>query len=160
MPASRSQSGMVATGNNCDTAATDNAGCGVKAPSENSYGAAFNSAGGGWYATERTNSFIKIWFWSRGEDDVPADVRNGATSINTDDWGTPFAYFPSQTCNIADHFGEHNLVINLTLCGDWAGASNVYSASGCPGDCVSYVNNNPSAFTDAYFDVQWLKIYQ
>ena len=71
--------------------------------------------------------------------------------------GTPYAYFPSQSCDISEHFGEHNLIINLTFCacpslapflpclsnlvwlrapgGDWAGA--VYSADGCPGDCAS-----------------------
>ncbi|KAJ8489562.1 hypothetical protein ONZ51_g2842 [Trametes cubensis] len=156
MPASRSQTG-TSTGNNCDTAATNNAGCGVQAPTANSYGPAFNSAGGGWYAMERTSSFIKVWFWSRTDGSVPADVKNGATSINTDNWGTPYAYFPSQSCDLNSHFGAHNIIINLTLCGDWAGA--VYSADGCPGDCVSYVNNNPSAFTNAYFDIQWLKIY-
>ncbi|RDX40067.1 laminarinase [Lentinus brumalis] len=159
MPASRSQTGS-STGNNCDVAATNNAGCGVKAPSSNSYGSAFNSAGGGWYAMERTNSFIKIWFWSRNSGSVPSDVKNGATTINTSNWGTPFAYFPSQSCSISDHFDEHNLIINLTLCGDWAGQSSVFNGAGCSGDCVSYVNNNPSAFTNAYFDIQWLKIYQ
>ena len=30
--------------------------------------------------------------------------------------GTPFAYFPSQSCSIADHFDSHNLIINLSLC--------------------------------------------
>ena len=28
------------------------------------------------------------------------------------------------------------------------------------GNAPAYVNNNPSAFADAYFDIQWLKIYQ
>ncbi len=74
------------TGNNCDIAATNNAGCGVEAPSSNSYGPAFNSAGGGWYAMERTNNFIKVWFWSRNAGNVPSDVKNGATSVNTDKW--------------------------------------------------------------------------
>ncbi|KAI0759554.1 laminarinase [Trametes elegans] len=157
VPASRSQTG-TATGNNCDTAATNNAGCGVQAPTSNSYGPAFNNAGGGWYAMERTNSFIKIWFWSRNDGSVPSDVKNGASSVNTGNWGTPYAYFPSQSCDISSHFGAHNIIINLTLCGDWAGA--VYGQDGCPGDCVSYVNQNPSAFTNAYFDIQWLKIYQ
>ena len=73
-------------GNNCDSAATNNAGCGVQAPSANSYGPAFNAAGGGWYAMERTNSFIKVWFWSRGAGNVPSDVKNGATTVNTDNW--------------------------------------------------------------------------
>ena len=74
------------TGNNCDSGATNNAGCGVRAPGANSFGAAFNGAGGGWYAMERTNAFVKVWFWSRGAGNVPGEVRNGATTINTGNW--------------------------------------------------------------------------
>ena len=37
------------------------------------------------YAIERTNSFIKVWFWPRNSG-VPSDVSNGATSVNTDNW--------------------------------------------------------------------------
>ncbi|THH27536.1 hypothetical protein EUX98_g6654 [Antrodiella citrinella] len=145
------------TGNNCDTAATDNSGCGVQSPATNSYGPSFNSAGGGWYAMERSDSDINVWFWSRNGN-VPSDVSSGATSIDTDNWGEPFASFPDTSCDIDSHFGEQNIIINLTFCGDWAGA--VYSSDGCPSDCVDYVNNNPSAFTNAYFDFEWVKIYQ
>ncbi|RDX45720.1 laminarinase [Lentinus brumalis] len=157
MPDGRSQTGN-SVGNNCDVAATGNSGCGVQATSANSYGPGFNSAGGGFYAMERTNSFIKVWFWSRTAGNIPSDVLNGAASVNTDNWGTPFAFFPSTSCDIDSHFGPHNIIINLTLCGDWAGA--VFGADGCPGDCVSYVNQNPSAFSNAYFDIAWLKVYQ
>ncbi|OBZ73025.1 putative glycosidase C21B10.07 [Grifola frondosa] len=156
MPASRAQTG-VSTGNTCDTITTNNTDCSVNAPSANSYGPSFNSAGGGWYAMERTMSFIRVWFWSRNDGSVPSDVANGATTIDTDNWGTPYAYFPSESCDLSSHFGEHNIIINLDLCGVWAGA--VFNADGCPGDCVTYVNDNPSSFTNAYFGIQWLKIY-
>lgn len=57
----------------------------------------------------------------------------------------------------------------------------MYNADGCPGDCVctyialvhsspksaltpfnlpAYVNNNPSSFTNAYFEFAWVKVYQ
>lgn len=55
-------------------------------PTPNSYGPAFNSNGGGWYVVERTNSYIKVWFWPRNDARVPADVRNGASSVNTDSY--------------------------------------------------------------------------
>lgn len=38
------------------------------------------------YAMERTSSFIKVWFWSRNDGNVPSDVKNGATNVNTDSW--------------------------------------------------------------------------
>lgn len=87
------------------------------------------------YAVERTNSFIKIWFWSRAATGIPSDVTSGGTSVNTDNWvrcfllppalsafwclyhaslnqGTPSAYFPSTSCPISSKFGPHNIVIN------------------------------------------------
>ncbi|KAH9938888.1 laminarinase [Epithele typhae] len=157
MPSSRSQTGTSA-GNNCDVNETNNAGCGVQSNTASSYGPALNSAGGGYYAMERTNSFIKVWFWPRNSGNIPSDVKSGSTSINTGNWGTPFAYFPSQSCDLSSHFGAHNIIINLTFCGDWAGA--VFNSDGCSGTCSTYVNQNPSAFTNAYFDIQWIKIYQ
>ena len=71
---------------NCDVAANGNAGCGVEATQPNSYGKSFNAAGGGFYAMERTSSFIKVWFWSRNDPTVPADVLNACTTVNTDAW--------------------------------------------------------------------------
>ena len=85
MPASRSMTGS-ATGNNCDVNTSGNTGCGVVAPSANSYGPSFNAAGGGFYAMERTNSFIKVWFWPRNGANVPNDLKTGASSIDTDNW--------------------------------------------------------------------------
>lgn len=158
MPAS----GRTMTGTagqlDCNAAVNGNTGCGVRLPTQNSYGPAFNSAGGGWYAIERNNNFIKAWFWARNDGSVPAEVRNGAGSVNTDSWGTPVAYFPNTSCNIATHFNAHNIIINLTFCGDWAGS--VYGSSGCPSSCVDFVNNNPSQFSNAFFDFASIKIYQ
>lgn len=110
-------------------------GCGVSAAEANSYGPSFNSNGGGWYAMERTNSFIKVWFWPRSGS-PPSDVStSGSGSVNTDKWGTPSALFPSTSCDISSKFSPNNIIINLTLCGSWAGV--VYGDDGCPGDCVS-----------------------
>ena len=76
----------TAVEDDCDTAVNNNAGCGVQAPTTNSYGPSFNSAGGGYYAMERTDSFIKVWFWSRGDSSVPSDLSSGSSSIDTDNW--------------------------------------------------------------------------
>ncbi|KAF8633140.1 hypothetical protein AX17_004641 [Amanita inopinata Kibby_2008] len=144
-------------GNNCDATVNNNVGCGVKLTDAGSFGSTFNQNGGGWYALERTNSFIKVWFWSRASANVPSDVSRGDTSVDTDSWGVASAYFPDNSCPISRKFGPQNIAIDLTFCGDWAG--NAYSESGCPSTCVDFVNNNPSAFREAYFDFEWLKIY-
>ncbi|KAI6026144.1 glycoside hydrolase family 16 protein [Pisolithus microcarpus] len=150
----------TSTGTNCDVYETNNSGCGVQTNDINSFGPDFNGIGGGWYAIERTSTFIKIYFWERGSSSVPNDVQYSGTSVNTSNWGIPAASFPDTDCNFSTHFGPHNIIINLTFCGDWAGNSAVYSASGCPSDCVDYVNQNPSAFVDAYFTFNSLNIYE
>ncbi|KIK68640.1 glycoside hydrolase family 16 protein [Collybiopsis luxurians FD-317 M1] len=154
MPSSRSQTG-AALQNDCNTAVNSNAGCGVSFGSR-SFGPSFNTNGGGWYAMELTSGFVKIWFWARGSS-VPSDVSAGSSTINTDNWGTPVAYFPNTSCSLSSHFGPQNIIINLTFCGDWAGA--VYGSDNCPSTCTDYVNNNPSAFQNAYFDFLSLRAY-
>jgi len=159
MPSSRSMTG-TATSLDCNTAVNGNSGCGAHVTDANSYGPAFNSNGGGFYAMERTSSFIKVWFWARNDGSVPDSVKNGAGTINTDQWGTPDAYFPNTSCDVNSKFGPANVIINLTFCGDWAGSASVYSSSGCPSTCTDFVSNNPSAFNNAYFEFAWIKIYQ
>ncbi|KAG1835360.1 glycoside hydrolase family 16 protein [Suillus subalutaceus] len=139
---------MVPTATHTDNG---NSGCGVSINDDKSYGPQFNSNGGGWYAIERS---------SRLSDSVPSDINSPGSSINTSNWGTPAAYFPDTDCDFSTHFGEHNIIINLTFCGDWAGSSSVYAASGCPSTCVDYVDDNPSAFENAYFEFNSLNIYQ
>jgi hypothetical protein len=156
MPSSRTQTGTAGQ-NNCDYTVNSNTGCGVRMTGEgNTYGPGFNNNGGGYYAIERTSSFIKVWFWPRNSN-VPSDVSAGGSSVNTNNWGTPSAYFPNNQCNIPNYFGSHNIIINLTFCGDWAGST--YNNDGCSGSCTDYVNNNPGAFSNAYFDFASLNIY-
>ena len=83
MPASRGPMTGTAGNNDCE----GHNGCGVQArASVDSYGPSFNQNGGGWYTMERNNNFIKVWFWDRHATNVPDDVRNGASTVNTDNW--------------------------------------------------------------------------
>ncbi|KAJ7624383.1 endo-beta-glucanase [Roridomyces roridus] len=157
MPAARTQTG-TSLQLDCNTQVNGNAGCGVNAGVATSYGPSFNANGGGWYAIERTSSFINVWFWPRNAGNVPADVRSGGTSVNTANWGTPTANFPNTQCNFPQFFSGNNIIINLTFCGQWAGA--VYGNSGCPSTCNNYVDQNPSAFTNAYFEFNSINVYQ
>ena len=112
MPATRDELGTP-TQADCDTAVNGNAGCGVKFSDATSFGPALNAQGGGWYAMERTDSFIKVWFWPRGAADVPIGVSEGHDDVDPANWGTPQAFFPSDTCNIAEHFDAHKCVFRL-----------------------------------------------
>jgi len=129
----------------------------VTFPSKLSYGPSFNDNGGGWYALERTSTDINVWFWPRSSYFVPPEVQWGSDIVDPDSWGLPVASFPNTFCDFSDHFDEQNIIINLTLCGGWAG--NVYGQSGCPSTCVDFVNNNPGSFVDAYFDIASIRVY-
>ncbi|KAI0316868.1 hypothetical protein OF83DRAFT_1083992 [Amylostereum chailletii] len=158
MPATRQMTGFV-NNNVCDHTDAADSGCSVRlAQGGLSYGPQFNANGDGFYAMEQTNEFIKVWFWARGSRATPAEVLSGSGSINTDNWGTPSAYFPNTDCDIATHFNERNIVINLTFCGGYAGGE--FNQDGCPGECNDYVRNNPEAFVNAYFELLWVKVYE
>lgn len=148
----------VREGENCDATINGNRGCPVLFPQPESYGPAFNQAGGGWYAIERSSSHIKVWFWSRNDGSVPQQVQFGADAANPDDWGKPTALFPADNCNMDRHFNDHSIIINLTLCGDWAG--NTYGQSGCPGTCIDRVNFQPGSFEQAFFDLGSVRVYE
>ncbi|EIW84068.1 glycoside hydrolase family 16 protein [Coniophora puteana RWD-64-598 SS2] len=148
-------------GLDCDADATGDTGCGTRFTATNSFGPSFNDNGGGWYAIVMTDDAISIYFWARNSAGVPSDVTSPGQSVNPSAWGTPSAYYPgSSSCDFGDHIGSQNIVINLAFCGDWAGNAQDYSAAGCPSDCVDYVNNNPSTFSDAYFEFNSLNIYE
>jgi len=132
----------------------NNAGCGIQAGA-NSYGAPFNNNGGGVFALEWTNSFIRSFFFPHNA--VPADLNSA--SPNPNGWGKPYAHFALGAQCPSNYFSNMNLIFDLTFCGDWAG--NVF-ASQCPGkgSCNSYVQNNPADFKDAYWEVNYLKVYR
>lgn len=70
----------------CDWLVNYNNGCGAGFTEDNSYGPGFNSAGGGWYAIERTDEGIKIWFWSARNGNPPRDVYRGSPIVDPSDW--------------------------------------------------------------------------
>ncbi|RJE22200.1 endo-1,34-beta-glucanase [Aspergillus sclerotialis] len=147
------------TTSNCDVNAAGqptNTGCGIHAPSPQTYGNGFNSNGGGVYATELASGAISIWFFPRNG--IPGDIKNG--NPNPGSWGAPLAKFAGNGCNIDSHFAPQNIVFDTTFCGDWAG--NTWGSSGCAskGSCTDFVANNPAAFKEAFWKVNSLKVYQ
>lgn len=93
-------------------------------------------------------------------------------------WGTPQAFFANtanssatpealatgegSVCQMQNYFDKHEIIINLSLCGDWAGET--FAISGCAArynnvSCDNFVRNNPSAFTDARWEIDYMRIY-
>ncbi|KAI9744184.1 MAG: hypothetical protein M1818_002336 [Claussenomyces sp. TS43310] len=140
----------------CYNGTNANAGCGVQGvPS--SFGSAFNANGGGIMAMELRTAGIRMWQFARNA--IPSDITTQKPDPST--WGTALADFPGTDCDIGTHFNNQSIVIDIDVCGTWAGAANVYNTQdGCPGLCTDYATQNPSAFDEAYFEFGDFWIYQ
>ncbi|KAI9060314.1 glycoside hydrolase family 16 protein [Trametes sanguinea] len=158
----------TATSTNCDASVNFNQGCGVSFAKPASYGSDFNSAGGGYYVLVRSKTDgVRVYFWTRDDPAVPPEVRNPSPypdAFNPEGmyptlfWGQPEADFPlNDQCDYASHFNAHSFVFDLTFCGDWAGSD--YPNTGCPSTCDDFVMNNPQAFTNAYWEVNSIRVY-
>lgn len=141
----RKETGKVLA-SSCVNTTDANAGCGVNAGTDTTFGDTFNNNGGGVLALELREAGIRMWQFAR--DVVPSNVWS---SPDPNSWGTATADFPNTECNIANHFRNQSIVANIDLCGDWAGAQKVYGEN-CPGTCVDYVSNNNTAFKNAYWE--------
>ena len=146
-------SGITST-STCDSSGSDNTGCGILDSGDvSSYGDGFNKIGGGVYAVQWTSSGFSIWFFHRGT--IPATIN----SANPDpsQFGTPVATFTGGSgCDIDSHFHDMQIIFDTTFCGDWAG--NAFGS--CGSSCPSYVAANPSAYNNAYWDINYIKVYQ
>ncbi|EAW14286.1 putative GPI anchored endo-1,3(4)-beta-glucanase [Aspergillus clavatus NRRL 1] len=155
---SHDMTGSLTSGECGDASGT--IGCVVKG-TQGSAGDPFNAQGGGVYAIEWTDSFLKIWFFPRNS--IPASITAGKPDSSA--FGTPMAHLQG-TCDFAERFKEQKFILDTTFCGDWAG--NVFGESGCPlsdasspmRSCVDYVAQNPAAFKEAYWEINSIKIYQ
>jgi len=129
-------------------------GCSIVAAT-NTFGAPFNKAQGGVFATEwDPQSAIRVWYWPRTS--IPSDITSGKPDPST--WGLPYANFVLGSSCPSTHFFNHSVTFDLTFCGDWAG--DVF-ADDCPnmGTCENYVKSNPANFTESYWLVNYVRVY-
>ncbi|KAL3459292.1 concanavalin A-like lectin/glucanase domain-containing protein [Aspergillus heterothallicus] len=128
---------------------------------QGSSGTPFNKQGGGVYAMEWQAEYLKIWFFPRAS--IPASITAG--NPDTSEFGTPMAHLQG-SCNFEERFTHQKLILDTTFCGEWAGA--VYGDSGCPlsdpsspmQSCINYVAENPAEFKEAYWELNYIKVFQ
>ncbi|KAH9930333.1 concanavalin A-like lectin/glucanase domain-containing protein [Fomitopsis serialis] len=140
-------------GTQCASSNDNDAGCAYQQDDTTSFGAGFNGAGGGVFAHLWNTDGITVWYFQRNA--IPSDITN--KNPDPTSWGTPAAAFPSTSCDMASHFYDHSIVIDTTICGDWAGPA--YAASGCPGTCQDAVANATN-FVDAQWKINYISVYQ
>ena len=137
----------------CWNATNANEGCAVHGPVD-TFGEAFNNKGGGIYAMELRNEGIRMWMFDR--DGVPSDIQSKKPDPST--WGTALADFPNLECNIGSHFKNMSIIVNIALCGDWAGAV-FNTTSQCTGSCTDWVTKKAGDFEKAYWEFGGFWVY-
>ncbi|KZT58392.1 glycoside hydrolase family 16 protein, partial [Calocera cornea HHB12733] len=152
-------------GYNCAAAETGDSGCGLTDTTPNNYGTPFNNAGGGVFAMKWDSSGIAVYFWSRAN--VPSDITS--STPDPSGWPEPIGAWPASQCNPYEYFYNNVAIFDTTLCGQWAGnawSSAAYGASqSCAQStgyttCDAYVAAQGGAFSDAYWEVYSVKLYQ
>ncbi|KAF7325178.1 GH16 domain-containing protein [Mycena kentingensis (nom. inval.)] len=142
---------------------TTASGCTVAETKANSYGPGFNNAGGGAFALQFDVAGVFMWFWSRA--DIPHSILESSadqsTGMSLTDWGPPSAAYPAGPggCNITQFFPAQRLVLDITLCGLWAGIPEIY-AEDCKGSCFAdQIAGNGSNYADAYFEIAFIRTW-
>lgn len=137
-------------GTNCVSSQNSNSGCAFADTDTSSFGEGFNKAKGAVFAHLWDNTGIKIWRFAR--DKIPADVA--ARNPDPSSWPTPQAAWSSKTCDMTSHFFDHELILDTTICGDWAGAA--FGSDGCSGSCSDLVSD-PKNFASELETIQCYK---
>jgi len=128
------------------------AGAGVTLGSPASFGWGFNNAGGGVYACELTpEGAITIWFFPAGQEPADLVANNPVPSKWPATNCTKFNPCPGQFANM-------QMVINTTLCGQWAGDRYKGAGGGSGKDaCNAFIKD--ADLTNAYWSIDYVKVF-
>lgn len=132
-----------------------NQGCPIINPSPSSYGSPFNDHKGGVIATVWDDAGIRSYSWPAGS--LPPDVA-ARLAPNEKSWGLPYARFDFGGECDASHFHDHQLIFDLTLCGDWAGAAFSQQCSGKAANCDVYIADAANV-QEAYWLVNHVDVW-
>ncbi|KAI9511857.1 concanavalin A-like lectin/glucanase domain-containing protein [Russula earlei] len=165
LPGCSQPRGVWQTGASGETDCSQPSGCVVSERSPSSFGETFAAAGGGVWAAQFDVAGIFIWFWSRA--DLPPSIlqATATSSIDISGWGPPSASYPASGCDICRFFTAQHLVIDITLCGIWAGLPAVYNPhclhSGSTGRCYddNVVGPGSPKYDSAYFEINYVRAY-
>ncbi|EED22418.1 conserved hypothetical protein [Talaromyces stipitatus ATCC 10500] len=143
-------------------------GCGVSGPS-NTYGDPFNAQGGGVWALWLDKDDLAVWMFPRTA--IPDDIIKGQ-ELTPKNWGKPLLHFKSHLgCRVSEQWKNQTIIFNIDFCGENASGSNwnESASSSAPQSCAdstkyssceAYVAANPRVFSNSYFLINSVKLYQ
>ncbi|KAK0243457.1 hypothetical protein EDD85DRAFT_947620 [Armillaria nabsnona] len=135
-------------------------GCAVAETKPNSFGEGFNQNGGGVFALQFEVSGAYIWFWPRQNIPKSLTSATSTSNIDTTDWGVPSASFPASGCDLQKLFKPQKLILDITLCGTWAGVPSIFNSQ-CSGNCIQDYVMGPGSpkYDNAWFEISYLRTY-
>jgi hypothetical protein len=125
----------------------------------NNYGRGFNAIRGGVYAMQWTDSGITVWFFPR--DHIPSDIIT--ENPNPGVWEERYKQSSHQgNCDFSKHFKEQRITFDIKFCGEWSGNrwEDTCRAQTGGQSCIGYVHNNPAAFKDVFWLINFVKVYE
>ncbi|PWN38623.1 uncharacterized protein FA14DRAFT_119578 [Meira miltonrushii] len=125
-----------------------------------SWGVPFNNAGGGiWAALWGNKMGVRIWFWGRESGLIPSELSDPTSSpakLDPSKWGKPMADFQSSVIN--QKLRQQNLVLGITINGDWAGNVPMDNTQQC-GTNRTIALATGSNYADAEFVLNGIDVY-
>lgn len=141
-----------------------NVGCGQKA---GLFGNAFNKNGGGVYACKLdSDGTVTIWSFSRNT--IPNDIlcdkptpekwpeRNSNGVIDRAKDGVTVVKF--NAC--PGHFKDLTLILNTTICGEWAGNAFKNGTDTGLEACEAFSVDRKNFYNDAYWQINYVKVFK
>ena len=148
-----------------------NQGCSQIMSNDNSFGKHFNKNNGGYFVLlwdTKINNLINIWYFNKTNipnelkfDNLTEIANININPINIKNWGIPdIQYLFGNHCP-SNKIKKNHIVINTNFCGDWAGHSWTHDeyCSTLADTCKEFVAQNPSYFKNAYWDINFLRVY-
>jgi len=136
---------------------TNTVGCVTTETKPNSYGSGFANQGGGVFAMQWDLSGIAFWYFPRAS--IPSNI-GGTAAPTPATWGEASAWYPAASCDPSTAFGPQIITLYIDVCGAFAGVQSLWelNCGSVAANCSAAVGD-PTNYNDAYWDINYLRVY-
>jgi hypothetical protein len=137
-----------------------NIGCSQK---KGLFGNSFNNSGGGVYTCQLISGQVTIWFFPRNN--IPNDIMCGKPDPSS--WPNEDAVARNKNAGItiskfnpcSGHFKNLMLVLNTTICGEFAGSTFKNGSDTGLDACEAFSVDPDNTYSDAFWYINYIKIF-